>query len=218
MDTNTVTTKIKEVINDLDILVDYFNQEGAQKFSISDHTKAKEILEKVEKLVKARMKIVDAYQELSGMESTKDRSDKQIKTQPAIEDIFENKTKSKQTTKSQGNGKKKTHEEKFYDPILIALESLGGSAYSYQVIDIVHDLLRDEFNEIDYQGMPSNPKEIRWVNTARWARQTLKNEGLLKKNSPHGVWELDKAGWNHLKKNKEGENNPSFPDIPKLWE
>jgi len=218
MDTNTVTNKIEEVISELDILIDFFNQEGAQKFSISDHTKAKEILEKVEMLVKVRIKIVDAYQELSGMKSTKDRSDKPNKTQPAIEDIFAYKTKSKQTTTNQSNGKKKTHEEKFYDPILIALESLGGSAYSYQVIDIVHNLLRDEFNEIDYQGMPSNPKEIRWVNTARWARQTLKNEGLLKKNSPHGIWELDKAGWDHLKKDKKDENNPSYPEIPKLWQ
>jgi restriction system protein len=34
--------------------------------------------------------------------------------------------------------------------------------------------------------VPSEPKQSRWRNTAQWCRNTLVNEGLLKKDSPWG--------------------------------
>ena len=44
------------------------------------------------------------------------------------------------------------------------------------------------------KALPSDPKSVRWRNTAQWCRNTMVNEGLLKGDSPHGVWEITAAG------------------------
>jgi restriction system protein len=42
---------------------------------------------------------------------------------------------------------------------------------------------------------PDNP---RWRNAAQWARNSMVNEGLLKKDSPRGVWEISDKGKQYL--------------------
>jgi hypothetical protein len=41
-----------------------------------------------------------------------------------------------------------------------------------------------------------------WHNAAQWVRLSLVKEGLMKSNSPHGIWELSEKGVNELKKNR----------------
>jgi len=35
---------------------------------------------------------------------------------------------------------------------------------------------------------------VRWRNTAQWCRHTMVQEGLLKRDSPHGIWEITEKG------------------------
>ncbi len=37
-------------------------------------------------------------------------------------------------------------------------------------------------------------KTIRWRNTAQWARNTLREEGLIRDDTPRGIWAISDAG------------------------
>jgi hypothetical protein len=195
----------------MDIFIDNLNQEGAQKFSISDHVSTKIILERVEKLNHLRARLEYLYDDFvsiqSGVKESKVQADlfKSIKNEADKKNVKS--PPQKTATSSEQNPKKKpkmpkTPEEKYRIPILIALESLGGSAFCQNVLNIVEELMISELNETDMEGLKSDPKTKRWRNTAMWARNSMRVEGLIKSNSPRGVWELDEAGWNYLKNNK----------------
>lgn len=211
MDARKITQQFESLIGEMDAFIDNLNQEGAQKFSISDHVSTKIILERVEKLNHLRSRLEYLYDDFvsiqSGVKEPKVQADlfKSIKNE--TDKINIKSPTQKIATSSEQNPQKKpkipkTPEEKYRIPILSALESLGGSAFCQNVLQIVEELMISELNETDMEGLKSDPKTKRWRNTAMWARNSMRVEGLLKSNSPRGVWELDEAGWNFLKNNK----------------
>ena len=44
----------------------------------------------------------------------------------------------------------------------------------------------------------SSPDNLRWRNAAQWARNSMVNDGLMKNDSPRGVWEISDKGRNFL--------------------
>jgi hypothetical protein len=46
----------------------------------------------------------------------------------------------------------------------------------------------------DYQPLPSDPDIIRWRKTGQWCRNTMVRQGLLKRDSPRGIWEISEEG------------------------
>jgi hypothetical protein len=93
----------------------------------------------------------------------------------------------------------RTPESAFVLPILRALQELGGSAPMQQVLEKVGTAMRGQLREVDYQSLKSDPGQPRWSNTAQWARKTMVDDGLLKNNSPRGVWEITEAGRKRLR-------------------
>lgn len=87
----------------------------------------------------------------------------------------------------------KTPQQLFKEPILKALYELGGSAECSEVLNRVGALMRGKLNEVDYQTL-SDGKTLRWRKTAQWERNEMTNEGLIKKGSPRGIWELTAKG------------------------
>ncbi len=88
----------------------------------------------------------------------------------------------------------RTPEEKFRIPILQSLVDLGGSAPMTEVLDRVERMVTDRLNAYDRSPLPSDPSQVRWRNTARWARNAMVKDGLLASDSPRGVWEITPAG------------------------
>lgn len=88
----------------------------------------------------------------------------------------------------------RTPESAFAKPILEALVELGGSAPIGNVIDSVEPKLKSKLKDVDYQPLPSDPNTLRWRNTAQWARHDLVTQGLLKSDSPRGIWEISDKG------------------------
>jgi len=82
----------------------------------------------------------------------------------------------------------------FRRPILESLAELGGRAPIEAVLQKVEEKMRHMLNEYDYQRLPSKPNELRWKNTAEWCRHTLVKEGLMRADSPRGIWEISNAG------------------------
>ena len=83
----------------------------------------------------------------------------------------------------------RTPQQAYRQPILEALNELGGSGPVDHVLEMVEKKMKPVLNEVDYQKLPSGV-DIRWRNAAMWERFNLVKDGLLKSGSPTGVWEL----------------------------
>ena len=61
------------------------------------------------------------------------------------------------------------------------------------VLKKVEQSMKEVLKSVDYDQLNSNT-DIRWRNTAQFARNTMVRKGLLKSNSPRGRWEITEAG------------------------
>jgi len=92
----------------------------------------------------------------------------------------------------------KTPQSTYRVPILHALVALGGEADINIVLERVQALMGDQLNAYDLDTF-ADGKTIRWRNTAQWARNTLREEGLIRDDTPRGVWGISDAGRQWLK-------------------
>jgi hypothetical protein len=92
----------------------------------------------------------------------------------------------------------------FYRPaVLQALAERGGSAPAREIINAVGQRLRDQLKPRDFEA--NNSGVVRWENRVQWQRQRLKEQGLIKPDSPVGMWELTAAGREEAAKVKAAE-------------
>lgn len=83
----------------------------------------------------------------------------------------------------------KTDNKVLREQILLALKRLGGKA---KVPDIIGEMTR----QLDGALLPGDlvwreaTKEPAWQNNAKWERYQMVQDGLLRGDSPRGVWEL----------------------------
>lgn len=96
----------------------------------------------------------------------------------------------------------RTKEEEYYLPILEALIELGGSAKMANVLEKVYEKMRNKLNNYDLEPLQSDPKQIRWKNSAQWARNSMVKKGFLSSKTPKGVWEITQKGREYCEKNK----------------
>jgi hypothetical protein len=78
-------------------------------------------------------------------------------------------------------------------PILEVLFELEGTGRVDEVLRRVEQNMKGLLGEVDYQPLNSGV-DVRWRNTANWARYGLVRRGLLKADSERGVWELTELG------------------------
>ena len=88
----------------------------------------------------------------------------------------------------------RTPEPAFFRPILQVLCDLGGSAKRSDVFNVLEHSMRDVLKPIDYQILSSEAEQVRWQNSAQWARNLMVKEGLLQPDSPVGIWEITEKG------------------------
>nr|BAL53917.1 hypothetical conserved protein [uncultured prokaryote] len=91
----------------------------------------------------------------------------------------------------------RTPQSEYRVPILEALEELGGAGHVTQVLRIVYRKMKDRLTKDDLERLPSGG-DYRWRNTAQWERKHMIGEGLLRDDSPKGVWEMTEAGRAYL--------------------
>ncbi|MCS7165951.1 MAG: winged helix-turn-helix domain-containing protein [Candidatus Calescibacterium sp.] len=86
-------------------------------------------------------------------------------------------------------------------PILEALIELGGEATVKEVLKRVYNKVKDDLSQKDRDKLKSG--QIRWENTAQWARKKMVEEGLLSSSSPRGVWEITEKGKKYYYEHKK---------------
>ena len=165
----------QEVANAFDKLASYIKesiskvlQEGAQCFEAGAFTKAEEARQRVESLQGTLKKLEDLRRELGGTdESTLPR--KRL---------------------APGKG---TPQPDFFQPILETLVDLGGSGQVREILSGVRGRMDGVLREVDYEPLPSKG-EPRWETVACFARLAMVHQGMLKKGSPRGTWEITEKG------------------------
>lgn len=110
----------------------------------------------------------------------------------------ENKLLNKRNKTKRLSRGKRTPNSAYYLPILKVIADFGGAAKTSDVLSRVEKLMSSKLKEVDYQMMPSAPQTPRWNNSARWARQEMVYEGLLKNDSRNGIWEISDKGRQYL--------------------
>lgn len=98
------------------------------------------------------------------------------------------------TRQSVGRGRKREQlpQGELRVPILQALVEMGGRGAAATVTDRVGELVKGRLTELDYANVKSG--QVRWRNKTAFCRNELKNQGLLRSDSPQGIWEISEAG------------------------
>ena len=81
-----------------------------------------------------------------------------------------------------------TSEDTLRGTLIASLKALGGSAPKSEVEDEMERRLRSVLTNADYE--PVGEGIPRWKKNAQWMRYSLVQEGIMKSNSPRGIWEL----------------------------
>ncbi|OLB35565.1 MAG: hypothetical protein AUH11_14285 [Acidobacteria bacterium 13_2_20CM_57_17] len=93
-----------------------------------------------------------------------------------------------------GRGRKKfTAVGAYWLPTLQALVDLGGKARRDDVVELVGKKMQGVLTPDDHKMLPSGV-EVRWKNRVAWQRENMKRLGLLRGDSPQGIWEITESG------------------------
>jgi hypothetical protein len=98
----------------------------------------------------------------------------------------------------------RTPNSNYYLPLLRVLVHLGGASMTDMVLDRVGLEMKSKLKLVDYEYLDSG--EIRWRNAVCWCRNDLVKKGLMKSDSPHGIWEIDEKGRELVQKKDEQLN------------
>jgi hypothetical protein len=83
-------------------------------------------------------------------------------------------------------------ETEYVDPILRAIAAKGGRAPTREVIEDVGRIVGKRLTALDKERMESGA--VRWHNRVQFTRLRMVDQGLLKRGSPRGVWEITEEG------------------------
>ena len=97
------------------------------------------------------------------------------------------------------------HPNRFFRPfILRALAQLGGRGRAKEVLELVYQMVKPHLSPVDEERLPLSGG-YRWHRKANWERYYMVRDGLLRDDSPQGIWELTEEGWREAKKLIAGE-------------
>jgi hypothetical protein len=174
------------LLEEIEAEIDFVNNAGAKGFEARDYDRAKEALEQAGALTAFREKVAGLGQEWKGLQS------RQVQYGTGV---------SRRDLGRLGRGLR-TREEAYYGPILSTLSERGGKAKMAEVLPIVEKKMKGTLKKVDYEPLASDAEMPRWRNAVQWARNSLVRDGLMKSDSPRGVWEISEAGKQWLAKHQ----------------
>jgi hypothetical protein len=178
MQSNEVNTAFEILLKEIELVANSLNEEGAAAFKAGKYDMARRAIEEATRLADFREKVKALQKEWASLAVRRPQRE----------------AKTRRTGKSRLPRGLRTPEEAFRRPILEALAELGGKATIGEVLDRVGTKMKASLTKHDLQPLPSDPRSIRWRNTAQWCRNTLVREGLMKSDSPYGTWEISEEG------------------------
>jgi len=185
---SNVSSAFEVLLEEVEAEIDFFTRVGARAFQSRDFRKVDEARTQAEKVTAFRDNVAALRKDWESISRDEPEEDDETKAE----------------RRNLGRLRKglRTPESAYYLPILQALVELGGSARMHAVLERVQSTMKCILKDVDYEPLASDRELPRWRNSAQWARNTMRQEGLLKDDSPHGTWEITEAGRQRLKQDK----------------
>lgn len=186
-DPTSVVVAFEMLLEEIEAEIDFVDRAGVHGFELRDYDRAKEALERATQVTAFRDKVDMLRREWTDLFAQDD----------------EEETETHAQRRNLGRLKRgsRTREEAYNRPILEVLEALNGSAQVSEVLERVQQQMAGVLQDVDYEPLASDPDMPRWKNAARWARNSMVKKGLLRDDSPRGVWQISEAGKVFLKEN-----------------
>ena len=183
---SNVSSGFEMLLEEVEAEIDFVNGVGARAFEGRDYDKVKEAHERAGQLTAFRDRLAALRKEWEQMAAAAERDE-------------DEQTRAERRNLGKLRKGVRTPESAYYVPILKVLDQMGGGGKVAEVLERVGRLMKPILKDVDYQPLASGPDNPRWRNAAQWARNSMVNEGLLKGDSPRGVWEITDAGQARLK-------------------
>lgn len=177
------------LLEQIEVEIDLINKVGSRTFERRDYDSAREAIQRATQATELRDKMMSLRKEWETLTASR-------------QDIQEESIRAERRHLGRLQRRLRTPEIAYYQPILRALSELGGSGKMNDVLERVEQTMQGTLTGVDYQPVASDPEMPRWRNTAQWARYSMVKEGLLKQDSPRGVWEITEAGHMALKEER----------------
>lgn len=163
--------------------------EGSQAMARGDLNTAEAVIDFAKRLLAFTKKVEGLGKEWEGLEKLRDDAT------PEVQEIV-----SKRFFGRIAKGEITPHMA-YCRTILEVLVEMGGGGKTKAILDRVGLKLKGILKPKDYEKHQSSGNQIRWRNTAQWARNTMVNDdGRMKKGSHQGYWEISDKGRAWLKK------------------
>jgi hypothetical protein len=167
--------------------LDSIHEQTTELTKKGDYERARQCLLQAEAIASLRRKLMQTESEFS-----------QLITPPIITNQSTNTNISSDKTRLQRGT---ATPRQFYAPhILEMLVQMGGSGEGSIVLDRVFEKVKAKLTEEDLEPLPADGT-LRWRKNAQWMRYNLSQEGLIRNDSPWGIWEISEKGKRWLKEN-----------------
>jgi len=185
---NNVSSAFEMLLEEVEAEIDFVAGVGSKAFVARDTGKAREAADRADTLVAFRDKVAALRKEWEALAKAEEQEDEQTRTE----------------RRNLGKLRKglRTPTDAYFQPILQVLDQMGGRGKVSDVLARVGQVMKPVLKDVDYQPLNSDPDIPRWRNAAQWARNTMRQEGLIKGDSPHGTWEISDKGRATLRKPK----------------
>jgi hypothetical protein len=181
-----VSSAFEMLLEEVEAEIDFVNSVGAKAFESRDYEKAKEALQRTGTVTAFRDKVATLRKEWDDLAAAAERQE-------------DEETRAERRNLGKLRKGVRTPEAAYYRPILQVLAQMGGVGKAGDVLDRVGQIMKPTLKKVDYDPLASGPDNPRWRNAAQWARNSMVRDGLLKADSPRGVWEMTEKGRAMLK-------------------
>ena len=179
-----------------------------EAFEASEYVKAKEFWKRAAFLSDFRDRLVGMFKEwesLTVVEPAEKKAEVKLEAPAKAQPAPKVKAAPPKAKRRRGRARTtlRTPDKAYFIPILKVLDEMGGSATTKELRPRLEKIMKPILNEADYAPSSSNPQHPVWWDRARWARLELARSGLVKKDSPQGVWEISRKGKIYLKEHSK---------------
>ncbi|MGA8184554.1 MAG: winged helix-turn-helix domain-containing protein [Terriglobia bacterium] len=180
-DPTTVQAGFEILLEEMETEIEFINQSGARAFAARNYDAARAVLDRADQATVLREKLAALRLEwekfgpattTNGASAKKNGSHDLSRLQRGI----------------------RTRETAYFQPILQVLHQMGGAGDMTEVLERLPKLMKGTLRELDFEPLTANSEVPRWWNTAQWAQSAMVQAGLLRADSPRGVWEMTEAG------------------------
>ncbi len=163
----------------------------------------KEILKTISRLEKKGVAVPDTFRSekirlASEIDLKSQKEQSLIRLHDGLEEVLkdlrkrigrsENKSSTPKSRKKRSR-LPKTNSDTLRACIINALQKFGGRARLSNIFQDIELQLKDQFLPADLNKV-QNGKQTVWKNNVQWERLRMVKEGILKNDSPNGIWEL----------------------------